>query len=127
MEFRILGPMEIRGRSGVVRPGGAKPRALLTVLLLHANQSVGAERLALALWGDDAPPGTSNAVQMHVSRLRKALGEDKVLVTTPAGYRLTVLPGELDVERFEQLSRDGRIALEAGRPEHAAAALREAL
>ena len=37
--------------------GGAKPRAVLAVLLLHANQPVSAERLALALWGDDAPRG----------------------------------------------------------------------
>ena len=34
---------------------GVKPRAVLAVLLLHRNEPVSAERLALALWGEDAP------------------------------------------------------------------------
>ena len=55
--------------------GGTKPRALLAVLLLHANEPVSAERLAVALWGEDAPAGAVKTVQVHVSRLRKALGD----------------------------------------------------
>ena len=86
-----------------------------------------AERLALALWGEDAPAGAVKAVQVHVSRLRKALGDGDVVETTPAGYRLRVRPGELDAERFEHLVEDGRHALAAGHPEQAAAVLREAL
>ncbi|MDX6679266.1 MAG: hypothetical protein QOE31_3318, partial [Solirubrobacteraceae bacterium] len=127
MEFRILGPLEVIDDCGPVRLGGAKQRSLLTVLLLHANQAVSPERLALSLWGDDAPAGSVKTVQVHVSRLRKALGDEELLVTTPVGYRLRVRPGELDAERFAALARDGRLALEEGRVEHAAAVLREAL
>ena len=58
------------------------------MLALHANRPVSAERLALALWGEDAPPGAMKTVQVHVSRLRKALGDTEALETTPAGYRL---------------------------------------
>ena len=75
MEFRILGPLEVRGELGAVALGGIKPRAVLAVLLLHANEPVSAERLALALWGEDAPAGAVKTVQVYVSRLRKALGD----------------------------------------------------
>src|SRR5215218_738954 len=100
MEFKVLGPLEVRrdGRS-VALPGG-KPRAVLAVLLLHANEPVSAERLAVALWGEDAPVGAVRTVQVYVSRLRRALGDDQLLATSRAGYRLRVRPGELDLDRF---------------------------
>jgi DNA-binding SARP family transcriptional activator len=97
------------------------------VLLLHANKPVSAERLALALWGQDAPSGVTKTVRVHVSRLRKALGDRVVIATTPAGYCLQMQPDELDATRFEQLVEDGARALDSGRSEHAAAVLREAL
>ena len=92
-----------------------------------ANQPVSAERLALALWGEEAPAGATRAVQVYVSRLRKALGDPDAITTTPAGYRLRVRPGELDAERFERGVEAGRRALDAGAPEQAAGLLREAL
>jgi WD40 repeat protein/DNA-binding SARP family transcriptional activator len=127
LEFRILGPLEVRDASGEVSLGGIKPRAVLAVLLLHPNEAVSAERLALALWGEEAPAGSVKTVQVHVSRLRKALGDPEVVRTTPAGYRLRVRPGELDVERFELLVEDGRRALAAGQAAHGATVLRDAL
>lgn len=127
MEFRILGPLEVVDNGGVVRLGGGKPRALLAVLLLNANEPVSAERLALALWGEDAAASAVKTVHVHVSRLRRALGEADIVTTTRAGYCLRVRPGELDAERFERLVEDGRNALADGEPEDAAARLREAL
>src|SRR5919206_4302823 len=100
MEFRILGPLEVRADGRAVALGGSKPRAVLAVLLMHPNQPVSAERLALALWGEEAPAGAVKTVQVHVSRLRKALGDSDALVTTPAGYVLRVGPDELDAQRF---------------------------
>src|SRR4051794_26916304 len=108
MYFRILGPLEVRTERGPLKLGGSKPRAVLAVLLLHANEPVSAERLAIALFGDEAPAGSVKTVQVHVSRLRKSLGDSEVLATTPAGYRLRVEPGELDSERFTSLVEDGR-------------------
>ena len=43
MEFRILGPLEVRDERGVVPLRGAKPRGVLAVLLLHANEPVSVE------------------------------------------------------------------------------------
>jgi DNA-binding SARP family transcriptional activator len=127
MEFRVLGPLEVLNERGVVALGGIKPRAVLAVLLLHPNEAVSAERLALALWGEDAAAGAVKTVQVHISRLRKALGDPERVATTPVGYCLRVGPGELDAERFELLVQDGRLALAAGEVERAAAVLRSAL
>ena len=116
MEFRILGPLEVRDDDDVVALGGAKTRGLLAVLLLNANQPVSGERLAVAVWGEDVPPSALSRVHVHVSRLRKALGDPGVLTTTPAGYRLRVRPGELDADRFRRLVADGRRRLAAPSP-----------
>ena len=86
-----------------------------------------AERLAAALWGEDAPGGAIRTVQVYVSRLRRALGEDGLLVTSWAGYRLWVRPGELDLDRFGRLVEEGRRALGDARAAAAGELLREAL
>jgi predicted ATPase/DNA-binding SARP family transcriptional activator len=127
MDFRILGPLEVRADGRVVALTGAKQRAVLAVLVLHANEAVSAERLALALWEEDAGARAVNTVQVHVSRLRKALGDPGVLVTTTAGYRLGVGDDELDVDVFERRLAAGRAALAAGRAELAAGLVGEAL
>jgi predicted ATPase/DNA-binding SARP family transcriptional activator len=127
MEFAILGPLEVRRDGHVVAVGGGKPRAVLAALLLRANEPVSAERLAAALWGDDAPAAAVRTVHVHVSRLRRALGDPEVLATTTAGYRLRVETGQLDLQRFEQLVDEGRHALADGRPKEAGDVLREAL
>src|SRR3954452_13003925 len=127
MNFQILGPLEVRSERGAVGLEGLKPRAVLAVLLLHANEPVSAERLAVALWGEDAPAGATKTVPVHVSRLRKALGDPEAITTTPAGYRLRVRPDELDAERFQRGVAAGRLALDAGQPERAALGLERAL
>src|SRR3954452_717554 len=127
MEFRILGPLEVRAGGCAIALGGEKRRALLAMLLLHANEPVSAERLAVALWGEDAAAEAVKTVRVHVSRIRAALGDPDVLVTEPAGYRLRVGAGEIDADRFEDLLERGRRALADGAPERAAEFLRGAL
>ena len=82
MEFRVLGPLEVRVDGRVIELGGPKPRAVLAVLLLHANEPVSAERLALALWGEEAQAEAVKRVQVNVSRLRRALGDAAPLETS---------------------------------------------
>jgi DNA-binding SARP family transcriptional activator len=69
MDFRILGPLEVRDELGAVALGGVRPRAVLAVLLLNADEPVSAERLALALWGEDAPAGAAKTVPVYVGLL----------------------------------------------------------
>jgi DNA-binding SARP family transcriptional activator len=127
VEFRILGPLEVRTDGRAAPLGGPKPRAVLAMLLLHANRPVSGEQLALALWGEEAPAGATKTVQVHVSRLRKALGDTDLLVTTPSGYELRLEPGQLDADRFERRLGEGRAELAAGRAPEATAILEEAL
>jgi DNA-binding SARP family transcriptional activator len=127
MRFLILGSLEVHDEHGALRLGGIKLRAVLAMLLLHANEPVSAERLALALWGEDAPDGASKTVHVHVWRLRKALGDAGLIATTPAGYCLRVHPDEFDAASFERLLEDGRQALADGRAEDAGTLLRQAL
>jgi predicted ATPase/DNA-binding SARP family transcriptional activator len=127
MEFGILGPLEVRAGGDVVVLGGPKPRALLALLLLHANETVSAERLAMGLWGEDAGADAVKALHVHVSRLRKTLGNAEVLSTTGGGYRLHVGQAELDADRFERLVAQGHERMQAGDAAQAAEILRGAL
>ena len=63
MEYKVLGPLEVRRDGRVVAVPGGKPRAVLAFLLLHANEPVSAERLAVASWRGDAPAGAARTVQ----------------------------------------------------------------
>ncbi|MEU7059619.1 BTAD domain-containing putative transcriptional regulator [Streptomyces sp. NPDC046197] len=128
MRFGILGPLEIRTEDGSpTDPGGPRPRALLTLLLLEAGRTVSTERLIDGLYGAEPPAGAANALQSQISRLRRRLGPDAEIEATAAGYRLVTAPDCVDAHRFEQLARDGRAALAAGDTARAAARLREAL
>ncbi|HEV2361090.1 MAG TPA: BTAD domain-containing putative transcriptional regulator, partial [Acidimicrobiales bacterium] len=84
-----------------------KERALLATLLLGANEMVSTARLIDALWGEEPPPTAGNALQAHVSKLRKKLGaasrDPAVIESSRSGYLLRVRPHELDVEEFEEL------------------------
>jgi DNA-binding SARP family transcriptional activator len=108
MEFGILGPLEVVEDGRPLELGGAKHRALLAVLLLHANEVVSTDRLIDALWEDQSPEGGRKTLQVYVSQLRKALGKDRLLTQAP-GYRLRVEPDELDLARFERLAASGRV------------------
>ena len=121
MEFRILGPFEVEdGRP--IPLGGAKQRSLLVLLLLARGRPVSTDRLIDEIW-DGRPPATAlKSVQVSIARLRKALGDGR-LVTHERGYELLVEPGEVDADRFDELVR----AASGATPEQAAADLREAL
>jgi DNA-binding SARP family transcriptional activator len=131
MDFRILGPLEALAEGRDVVPAGTKQRALLALLLLHANETLSRDRLIDELWGESPPATATKTVQVHVSRLRKALsagnGVGAVILTRERGYQLRVDPEQLDSHRFERLVAEGRTELAAGHPERAASAFESAL
>ncbi|CAM5255679.1 hypothetical protein SCANM63S_00317 [Streptomyces canarius] len=62
--FGILGPVEIRTDDGTpLDPGGPRPRALLTLLLLDAGRAVSVERLLDGLYDAEPPAGVMGALQ----------------------------------------------------------------
>ncbi|HEX6237776.1 MAG TPA: winged helix-turn-helix domain-containing protein, partial [Acidimicrobiales bacterium] len=105
MEFRILGPLEVLHDDTPVVVPGAKPRALLGLLLVHANRVVSADRLAEELWEGTAPRSPEATLQTYVHRLRRGLATDS-LRTRAGGYVLEVKDGELDALRFERAVRE---------------------
>ncbi|MGH3031492.1 MAG: BTAD domain-containing putative transcriptional regulator [Gaiellaceae bacterium] len=126
MEFRVLGPLEVREGAHSLAVGRGKERALLALLLLHANSVVSKDRLIDALWGETPPPTAPTALQVNVSKLRKTLGAARIVTRAP-GYALELQPEELDLRCFERLSSEGASALAGGNAERAAGLLHEAL
>src|SRR6266508_3988180 len=121
MDFRILGPLEVCDNERVLPLGGAKQRALLAILILHANEVVSVERLLDDIWGERQPASGAKALHVYVSQLRKVIGDDRLLTRAP-GYMLRLDPDELDVKRFHQL----REQADTADPEEAGALLRDA-
>ena len=127
MEYRILGPLEVRDDDGApVALGGRRQRALLARLLLEADRTVAVDQLVDDLWGHDVPGSAVKMVHIYVSQLRKLLPAE-VLRTRPPGYSLHIEPGALDLDRFAALRDAGRAALAAGAAQTADEQLREAL
>jgi YVTN family beta-propeller protein len=126
VEFGVLGPIEVRESGRELPLGGPKQRALLAFLLLRANEAVSRDRLIEALWGERPPATAAHTLDTYVSRLRKLLGDDR-LTRRPPGYLLRVQPGELDLDRFDELVARGREQLAAGQAHEAAESLVSAL
>src|SRR5262245_18129875 len=102
LEYRILGPIEVQLEGPPLSVKGKKPRALLALLILRRNEPVPTELLIEDLWGDKAPATAANTLQVYVSQLRKIVSDR--LTREGSAYRLSIDPGELDAERFEQLA-----------------------
>ena len=83
----VLGPVSVEGPDGLVDLGGHKPRLLLSLLVASGGAMVSTDWLIDGMWGDDPPPTARKALQVHVSNLRRSLGERFPLETTRAGYR----------------------------------------
>ena len=113
--FGVLGPVEVRVPD---RPPVALPpavRALLARLAMSPGRVVSVDALTDALWGEDLPGDAGNALQIRVSKLRRALAAagapGDLLLTRAPGYRLAVDADAVDAQRFERL-----LATPGGRP-----------
>jgi DNA-binding SARP family transcriptional activator/class 3 adenylate cyclase/tetratricopeptide (TPR) repeat protein len=122
VDFRVLGPLEAVGEDGVVPLAKGKQRAVLGVLLMHANEVVATDRLIEDVWGAHPPATATKSIHVYVSQLRRSLGANTIL-TRPPGYALTVEAGQVDLHRFERLREEAARA----DPASAAAKLHEAL
>ncbi|MCU1361455.1 MAG: transcriptional regulator, putative ATPase, winged helix family [Ilumatobacteraceae bacterium] len=119
VEYGLLGPLEVRRDGAVLDLGSPKQRALLAMLLMHANHVVSVDRIIEDLWNGDPPDRAAGAVHAYVSLLRRALEPTRsprapatVLVSEAPGYVLRTDPSTIDGARFELLVSAGRAALE---------------
>ena len=130
LQFGLLGPVEAWRDGQPLRLGGERQRALLALLVLHANELVRTEALVTQLFGEERSEAAVHALRVAVSRLRRLLQSAQgreAIETRPGGYVLTADDEQLDTAWFERLLGEGRVLLAAGDARGAAARLREAL
>ena len=131
VEFRLLGPVEIRVEGRPVDAGQPRQRALLAALLVDAGRLVSMDTLIDRVWGQFGPASARHAVHTYLTRIRGMLAkltpDDPTgrLAYRSGGYLLDVDPDQVDLHRFRRLvaeARSPRVADGDG-----AALLREAL
>ena len=111
MDFRILGPLEVRAEQRALPLGGAKQRALLALPLLHRNEVVSVHRAIDSLWARHRrppPPSPCRSTSPGFAGFSVQHGPvGSRLVTRPPGYVLETAPEETDLDRFERLVQRG--------------------
>ena len=133
MEVHVLGPLEVLDDDGTpLDIRGGKLRTVLALLALRAGEIVPTTRIIEDLWGEQELQDPVNAVQVVVSKLRRALLAGRndgtvVITTSTAGYSLELERESIDATRFERRSALGRQLLAGGDPAAAATVFEEAL
>ncbi|WP_433687844.1 AfsR/SARP family transcriptional regulator [Micromonospora carbonacea] len=125
LRFGVLGALEVFRDGESCAPTAPLQRALLTLLLLHANEPLPVSRIVDGLWNDRPPRSAVAALQMYISAVRRILTpnwaesgagrQHPILLTRPFGYVIRVGNGQLDVHRFRSLAAEGRRQLAEGR------------
>jgi DNA-binding SARP family transcriptional activator len=140
VDIDVLGPLVAREGGVSVAPTAAKPRKVLAMLAVHADQVVPMASLFEELWGDDIPRSANTTVQTYILHLRNLIGgaleqtpaseirdPKRILVTYPGGYLLDTMGGRVDVRDFDRLAAVGHRARELGDFETASKSFTEAL
>ncbi|BFV59176.1 hypothetical protein KCMC57_up42800 [Kitasatospora sp. CMC57] len=137
MQINLLGPFVAHEQQTSILPTAAKPRQILALLALQANQMVTVPTLMEEIWGEEPPRTATTTLQTYILQLRRrlatAFGTDQraaakeVLVTRHGGYLLDVQPGEVDSSEFERILGLGQAALAAGDDATASMLLGQAL
>jgi DNA-binding SARP family transcriptional activator len=138
VDIDVLGALAVRVGGISIAPTAPKPRQVLAVLAVNADQVVPVGDLIEELWGDRPPRSARNTLQTYVLQLREQLavalsraGERRsakdVLATLPGGYQLDSCGGTSDFREFERRATAGYRAVAAEDFAGAARRLREAL
>jgi DNA-binding SARP family transcriptional activator/tetratricopeptide (TPR) repeat protein len=107
VRVRLLGPIDVLV-GGEPRPvQGLRRKAVLAVLGLHAGEVVSTGRLVELVWDGAPPPNAVNALQSHLSYLRRALSDKAAVRSRPPGYVLDVGADGTDVAVAERLIAAG--------------------
>ncbi|WP_261763889.1 AAA family ATPase, partial [Pseudonocardia asaccharolytica] len=125
LRLRLLGPFTVEGDLSAPVPVG-KARRALAVLAERAGEFVSLAALIDALWENDPPERADRNVAALISRLRRALGRERIEGGV-TGYRLVLDELSVDlgeaIEHVATAERElglGRFALAATSAEHAA-------
>ncbi|MET7622222.1 AfsR/SARP family transcriptional regulator [Streptomyces sp. NPDC005408] len=139
MNIEVLGALSVREKGRSIAPSAPKPRQVLALLALNADQLVPVSLLVDELWGQNPPRSSRTTLQTYVLQVRDLIGEalagapdeqrnaKSVLVTLPGGYRLETQGGTVDFREFERRAGTGYRAMDAEDYSQAAARLQDAL
>ncbi|MBW8795089.1 MAG: AfsR/SARP family transcriptional regulator [Streptomyces sp.] len=143
MDIGLLGVLNVRENGVSIAPTAPKPRQLLALLALRADQVVPVPILIEELWAGTPPRSARTTLQTYVLQLRDHIsaalrgGADSeaaaarsakdVLMTLPGGYLLAAGGGNSDIREFERLCQQGLRAMDDGNLAGAADTLRRAL
>jgi predicted ATPase/DNA-binding SARP family transcriptional activator len=120
VKFGILGRVEAWSDEQRLPLGGSRQLALLSFLLLHANDPVPSDALIEGVWRTSGGGGGgAKRLSVAIARLRQALNPLNsngvpILQTVLGGYSLSVPANELDSHHFAALVQAGRSALAVG-------------
>lgn len=126
MEFRILGPLEVRDDAGTLVSFSPTASRLLAMLLLEPGRVVTVARLSRGLWPGPAPATAKRQVQNNLAKVRRVVGSQR-LVPVSEGYRLDLSGARLDAVEFQALADRARRDATAGMPDTAVRRFRAAL
>lgn len=139
MDINLLGALSVTENGLSVTPTAPKPRQVLALLALHADQMVPVVTLIEELWGKNPPRSARTTLQTYVLQLRELIGEalgrgenerctaKDVLATLPGGYRLASRGGTVDYREFERRAGAGYRAMDADDHQGASRRLADAL
>ncbi|MEU1534430.1 AfsR/SARP family transcriptional regulator [Streptomyces fagopyri] len=136
MDIDVLGALAVRENGVSITPTAPKPRQVLALLALRADQVVPVAALTEELWGNSPPRSARTTLQTYVLQLRELIaqalehgrsGAKDVLMTLPGGYLLASGGGSSDVREFERLAGEGYRAMDQGAFAEAARTLAGAL
>ena len=98
LHFDVLGPLTVSSEGVSVRLGGPRERLMLAALLVNANRVVSVDHLIDAIWDHDLPARPTATLQVHVSNLRRRLGDGAPsILTQPPGYIVPATADDVDL------------------------------
>ncbi|MFD8813882.1 BTAD domain-containing putative transcriptional regulator [Streptomyces sp. NPDC059627] len=143
MDIGLLGALNVRENGASIAPTAPKPRQVLALLALRADQVVPVPTLIEELWAGTPPRSARTTLQTYVLQLREliatalrrgsepeggaARSAKDVLATMPGGYLLAAGGGSSDIREFERLREQGCRAMDDGNFAGASGTLRRAL
>ncbi|THA70026.1 hypothetical protein E6P78_11430 [Streptomyces sp. A0958] len=139
MDINLLGALSVTENGVSVTPTAPKPRQVLALLALHADQVVPVATLIEELWGENPPRSARTTLQTYVLQLRELIGgalghgenerctAKDVLTTLPGGYRLETRGGTVDYREFERRAGAGYRAMDGDDHQGASRRLADAL
>ncbi|TDD61898.1 tetratricopeptide repeat protein [Kribbella antibiotica] len=108
LSVHLLGEVRMFAAGSKIPLGTVGQQSLFAALALRANTTVSKSEISEALWGEAPPAAAEGTIYTYVSRLRKAIGNPRLLAGTRRGYTLVLPPDAVDVEGFERAAESAQ-------------------